>query len=232
MRTARLDWRAALLGVASLLWGLVGTAQAQEALYGPQPPKGSAYVRIVNALGEKVDIKPDFRAPLSLGASGAARVSAYDVVEKVAGKKLNVSFTLGGKTVSGTAEAEPDGFLTVLLLPDAAGAKVVGVADVAEFNQTRTRLTFYNAIPACAGGQLALEPTGQAVFKDVDAGASKTRAVNSVTAQVRASCADKSADPVALSGLEAGGMTSVFLVLDGGKPSAFVVKDIATPYHH
>ncbi len=233
MAVRRVNRLAALFGAAAMCLGLlVGAAQAQEALYGPQPPKGSAYVRIVNALGEKVDVKPDFRAPLSLGASGVARVSAYDVVEKVAGKPLKLSFSAGGKTISGTAQADPDGFLTILLLPDAAGAKVVGVADVAEFNQTRTRLTFYNATPDCAGAQLALDPGGQAVFKDVDAGASKTRAVNSVTANVRATCADKSAEPVALSGLEAGGMTSVFLVIDGGKPSAFVVKDVATPYHH
>ena len=222
---------AGLFGAVATL-GAVNAAQAQEALYGPQPPKGSAYVRVVNALGDKADIKPDFRAPLALGASGGSRVSAYDVVESVAGKKLKLSVTVGGKTVSGTAEADPDGFLTILLLPDPSGAKVVGVTDVAEFNQTRTRLTFYNTIENCDGGQLTLEPGGQAVFKDVAGASEKTRAVNSVTAQVRASCGDKSAEPVALAGLEAGGMTSVFLVLDGGKPSAFVVKDIATPYHH
>jgi hypothetical protein len=224
--------RPAWLGLLGLMLLPVQAAWSQEALYGPQPPKGSAYVRIVNGLGEAVAVKPDFRAPLTLSTSGGARVSAYDIVEKVAGKSLKLSLTVGGKVVNGAVEAEPDGFLTVLLLPDAAGAKVVAVSDVSEFNQTRTRLTFYNAIPNCAAGQLALEPGGQAVFKDVESGLSKTRAVNSVTANVRASCGDKSAEPVALAGLEAGGMTSVFLVIDGDKPSAFVVKDIATPYHH
>ncbi len=223
--------RGALLA-AALLVGFAGTASAQEALYGPQPPKGSAYVRIISALDAKADIKPSFRAALSLGATGADRVSSYDVVEAVAGKKLTLSVTVGGKTVSGQAEAEPDGFLSILLLPDASGAKVVGVADVAEFNQTRTRLAFYNGIPGCDGGVLALDPGGQAVFKDVDAGAQKTRAVNPTSANVKASCGDKSAEPVALSGLEAGGMNSVLLVQSGGKPAAYVIKDVATPYKH
>ena len=217
---------------AALLMGTVGAASAQEALYGPQPPKGSAYVRIVSALDAKADVKPSFRAALSLGTAGADRVSSYDVVEAVAGKKLTVAVTSGGKTVSGEAEAEPDGFLTIMLLPDAAGAKVVGVADVAEFNQTRTRLAFYNGIPGCNGGVLALDPGGQAVFKDVDPGSQKTRAVNPTSANVKASCGDKSADPVALAGLEAGGMNSVLLVQTGGKPVALVVKDVATPYKH
>ena len=217
---------------AALIFGAVGTAQAQEALYGPQPPKGSAYVRIASALDAKADIRPSFRAPLALGASGADRISAYDVVEAVAGKQLSLSVTVAGKTVTGTAEADPDGFLTILLLPDAAGAKIVGVSDVAEFNQTKARLEFYNAIPGCDGGVLALDPGGQAVFKDVDPGSQKTRAVNPTTANVKASCGDKTAEPVALSGLEQGGMNSVFLVQAGGKPTAFVVKDVATPYKH
>ena len=221
--------RALLFGSALLLGGF-GVAQAQEALYGPQPPKGSAYVRVVSALDAKADVKPEFRAPLSLGAGTVDRVSPYNVVEAVAGKKLSLSVTVGGKTVTGTAEAEPDGFLTILLLPDAAGAKIVGVADEAEFNQTKTRLAFYNAIPACDGGVLALDPGGQAVFKEVGPGEQKTRAVNPTTASVKASCGEKTADSVALSGLEAGGMNSVFLMVSGGKPQAFVVKDIATPY--
>jgi hypothetical protein len=77
---------------------------------------------------------------------------------------------------------------------------------------------------------LALDPGGQAVFKDVDPGDQKTRSVNPTTASVKASCGDKSADPIALSGLEQGGMNSVFLVSSAGKPTAFVVKDVATPY--
>ncbi|MDR3524132.1 MAG: alginate O-acetyltransferase AlgF [Acetobacteraceae bacterium] len=223
--------RALLLASALFVGSFVG-AQAQEALYGPQPPKGSAYVRVVSALDAKADVKPDFRAALSLGTGTSDRVSAYDVVEAVAGKKLSLSVSVGGKTVSGTASADPDGFLTILLLPDAAGAKIVGVTDVAEFNQTKARLAFYNAIAGCAGGVLALDPGGQAVFKDVDGGSQKTRAVNPTTANVKASCTDKSADPIALSGLEQGGMNSVFLVQSAGKPVAFVVKDVATPYHH
>ena len=58
--------RALLLASVLFVGSFVG-AQAQEALYGPQPPKGSAYVRVVSALDAKADVKPDFRAALSLG---------------------------------------------------------------------------------------------------------------------------------------------------------------------
>jgi alginate O-acetyltransferase complex protein AlgF len=222
----------ALLLAAGLLVGGLGVAHAQEALYGPQPPKGSAYVRIVSALDAKADVKPEFRAALSLGAGTSDRVSPYNVVEAVAGKKLSLSVSVDGKTVTGDASADPDGFLTILLLPDASGAKIVGISDEAEFNQTKTRLAFYNGIPGCDGGMLALDPGGQAVFKDVGPGQQKTRAVNPTTANVKASCGDKTAESIGLSGLEAGGMNSIFLVSSGGKAQAFVVKDIATPYHH
>jgi hypothetical protein len=222
-----------LLGVASLLSTLAFDAQAQESLYGPQPPKGSAYVRIVNALGQPIELKPDFRSALKLGIKSEDRISSYDVVESVAGKALKLSFTVGGKPVSGSAQAEPDGFLTILIEPDAAaGAKMVGVTDLSSFNQNRTRLSFYNAIPGCDGGQLTLVPGGQAVFADVAAGASKARAVNPVTTQIAASCALGAAAPVQLEGLEAGGMVSVYLLSDGSKPTSFVAKDVLTPYHH
>jgi hypothetical protein len=232
MRGLAMRCSGALLGAAALLHG-GHAALAQEALYGPQPPKGSAYVRIVNALGQDVDVKPEFREALHLGNAGADRASAYEVVENVVGRALKLSLSVGGKTVLGSVQADPDGFLTVLLVPDeAVGAKVVGVADLATFNQNRARLSFYNAVPGCGSGTLALEPGGQVVFKDVDSLGSKARAVNPVTTQVKASCADHAAEPLALSGLEAGGMVSVFLLVDGGKPSAFVTRDIATPYHH
>ena len=222
-----------LLGAASMLCLLATGAQAQESLYGPQPPKGSAYVRIVNALGQPVELKPDFRDALKLGAKAQDRVSSYDVVENVATKPLKLSFSVGGKPVAGSVQAEPDGFLTILLEPDAAvGAKVVGVTDLSSFNQNRTRLSFYNAIPGCDGGQLALVPGGQAVFADVAAGTSKARAVNPVTTQIAAGCAAGTAAPVDLEGLEAGGMVSVYLLNDGAKPSSFVAKDVLTPYHH
>ena len=221
-----------LLSAMSML-ALTHTAQAQEALYGPQPPKGSAYVRIFNGLGQAVEIKPDFRSALKLGSAGADRVSSYDVVEAVASKKLTLSLTIGGKPVSGSVQADPDGFLTIIIEPDAAaGAKIVGVTDLASFNQNRTRLSFYNAIPGCDGGKLTLVPGGQAVLSDVAAGTSKARAVNPVTTQIAAGCAADAADPVDLKGLEAGGMVSVYLLANGSKPSSFVAADVVTPYHH
>lgn len=228
--------RAALVRCAvalALMGAHVGGVHAQEALYGPQPPKGSAYVRILNALGAPVDVTADFRSTVHLGAASNDRVSTYEVVEAVSGKPLKLSFKLAGKDVSGSVTAQPDGFLTVLLVPDAAtGAKAVGVNDLAQFNQNRARLSFYNAVVSCDEGSLAIEAGGQAVFKDVEQLGSRYRAVNPVTARVVAGCNGKAAPGVELSGLEPGGMVSVVLVGDGDKLTGFVVHDVVVPYHH
>ena len=217
--------------------GLIGlsavSGQAQEALYGPQPPKGSAYVRIVNGLDAPVDVAPEFRTALHLGTADGDRVSTYEVVEAVAGKPLKLSFKVAGKSIAASVSAEADGFLTVLLVSDSsAGAKAVGVNDLAQFNQNRARLSFYNAVVDCNDGVLAIENGGQAVFKDVEQVASRARAVNPVTARVVAGCNGKTASPVELSGLEAGGMVSVFLVGGSDKLADFVVHDVVVPYHH
>jgi hypothetical protein len=60
-------------------------ASAQNEVYDPEPPRGSAYLRFVNGLGAPVEIRPDFGPSLRLGIGGGERVAAYRTVERVQG---------------------------------------------------------------------------------------------------------------------------------------------------
>ncbi len=222
--------RVAVLLASAVALG-AGPAAAQEALYGPQPPKGSAYVRFVNALPVAAALTPDFLPAEQLGTGPADRVGAYFAVERVAGRALQLDIQAGGKTGHATLQADPGGFLTIVVQQTQAGAlAATPIADLAEFNQNRARLSFYNATADCPAGTLALDPGGQAVFQDVPAGGAKARSVNPVNAQLRASCTGRAAPPVTLGGMEPGSMFSVWLMAPDGKPTAFVTRDVATPY--
>ncbi len=215
---------------------LAGTASAQEALYGAQAPKGSAYIRFVNAVGAPVEAHPDFLPVQRLGIAPAERVGAYFVVERVAGRTLAVDIRSGGLSGHAELHAEPKAVLTIVLEQTASGGLAAQqIIDLAEFNQNRARLSFYNAAANCNAASLALDPGGQAVFKDVASGSAGARGVNPVNALVRAGCTDQAAPfaapaPVALAGMEAGSMFSVWLMTPGGQPTAFVTRDITTPY--
>jgi hypothetical protein len=113
---------------------------------------------------------------------------------------------------------------------EGATLRATPAVDQAQFNQVRARLSFYNASTACAAGGLALEPEGQAVFANIAPGAGRMRAVNPVTAQVRVSCGAARSAPFALSGMEAGGKYSVWLIAPSGQPIGFVTRDVTTAW--
>jgi hypothetical protein len=206
-------------------------AVAQNQVYDPLPPPGSAYVRFVNALAADLAITPDFLPAQHLGTAGGQRVTSYAVVERVAGRALALDAVAGGRSGHTALQAEAGSFVTVILEQGPANTiKVVPVVDRTDFNQSRARLSFYNATPDCADASLALDPGGPAVFQAVAPGTAKARTVNPVTAQVRAACTGQSAAPFALTGLEAGGMYSVWLMLADGQPTAFVNRDTTAPW--
>ena len=205
-------------------------AAAQEALYGAQPPAGSAYVRFVNATAAPVVVASPVLPDQTLDTA-AHRVTPYSVVEKVAGHPLSLAVRSGGKSVSASLPLTPDGFATVLLRPSADGGVSATVApDGAEFNQARARLSFYNATSSCAAGTLSVVPAGTAVFADVAPGANKNRSVNPVTATIRAACTGAAAPDLALGGMEIGGSYSVWLMQPSGTPLAFISRDTTLPY--
>ena len=217
----------AVLLAAQAAW----PAMAQVALYGVQPPPGSAFVRFVNAAGWAVSVEPDFTPAQTLGVGPVQRVSAYAVVDRVAGRVLTLDARQGDHAVHTTLHVTPGSFVTVIIQSaPGGGLAVMPVVDEADFNQARARLAFYNATAACSAGSLLLEPKGVSVFSDVAAGTAKMRSVNPVTAQLRAACAGQTQADLSLDGMQVGSSYSVWLMLPDGHPIAFVTHDVTQPY--
>ncbi len=222
----RLRLRAAL-ALALLVTPLAaapGGAQQPE-LYGPQPPAGSAFVRFVNATGGELSLRPDFLPAQTLGTQPVQRVTAYQVVERVAGRALNVEARAAGATARAALSANAGGFVTVLVTQGPGNTLTArAVTDGGDGNQTRARLAFYNAAPECPAAALGLEG-GATIFADVAPSASKTRSVNPSAASLVAACGDRRGAAFPLSGLEAGGRYSIWM-LPGATPAAFVTRDV------
>ncbi len=217
--------RLAAFGAAATL-ATASQAVAQGQVYDPLPPPGSAYVRFVNASGDEVTVRPDFLPGQTLGTGAAQRVTAYAVVQNVKGKQLAMQMQAQARTGKLTFTAEPGSFNTVLV--EAAGAQslqAVQVTDKTDFNQSRARLSFYNATPDCAAATLAIASGGAVVFQDVAPGTAKARSVNPVAVAVDAGCAQGGRAPLDLAGLEAGGMYSIWLLQGGGGVTTLLTRD-------
>jgi len=214
--------RAALFGLALL----ASPAAAQQVLYEPPPPPGAAQVRFVNAAAAPVTLRPSFGAAVTLGVAPGDRIGRYSVVPAVAGK----SFTLSVGSQQLPLTLPPNSQVTVVLVAEGAELRAQAITDEVEFNQTRSRLRFYNATPGCAGAGLAVQPAGTRVFADVPPGEARMRAVNPVTAEVQAGCASGQAPVVPLRGLEVGAGYSIWLMAPGGALTAFITADGNKPY--
>ena len=221
----------ATLYLAVAVATMAAGARGQEALYGKQPPRGSAFVRFVNATPGAAVVTTDFQDELHLGAGTADRVGAYTVVERAAARSLTITVKEGGHEGRFTYKAAADGYATILLQQTANGAVAfVPITDQAEFNQTRARLAFYNAAPTCASAGVGLDPSGPAVFQDVATGTTKSRTVNPVQATVRATCAGQPGPTVALSGMDLGASYSIWLMQPEGKAVLFMAPDVSAKY--
>ena len=202
-------------------------AMAQIALYADRLPDGFAYVRFANTTATALDLVPDFTDKMTVGTEGPKRISQYHVVEAVAGKTLTVA--AGGGRAS--FKLQPGKFHTFLITqpgPLLAGTLVV---DVTQYNQLRSKLSFYNAAPDCPQAGLVLEPKGESVFKAVAALAMQTRSINPVEeAKVHATCGAAKLATLDLGELNAGGLYTVWLVNEGGKPVTFLAMDGIAPY--
>jgi hypothetical protein len=220
---------AALIGASIATAG--GAALAQEALYGKQPPRGSAFVRLVNATPAAAAITTDFQGEVHLGTAAADRVAPYTVVEKAADHPLTITVKEGGHEGHLTYKAPADGYVTIVVDQDPAGlVTLTPIVDQAEFNQTRARLAFYNAAPACASATLAVDPGGPAVFDGVAPATTKSRTVNPVQATVRANCAGKPGPTLALGGMQLGASYSIWLIQPGSEAVLFLTPDVSAKY--
>ena len=204
---------------------------AQNQVYDPLPPPGSAYVRFVNATEKALVLTTDFLAAQPLGISPAQRVTSFTAVEKVTGRRLLLDIQVDGKGVKATLKAEPGSYVTVLIEADPEkGLVVVPIVDITEFNQSRARLSFYNATLTCASASLVIDPDGPVVFPDVGVGAVKSRSVNPVVAKIHAACGGASLASIPLEGMEAGAMYSVWMMGAGVQPQTFVTRDTTAKY--
>ncbi|MBS7792418.1 alginate O-acetyltransferase AlgF [Roseococcus sp. SDR] len=218
-----------LLALAATLatsLGFSGAAWAQAQVYDPVPPRGSAYVRLVNVLPGEVTARPDFLPQQRLGTAPAQRVMAFTTVENVANRQLRLEFQEGQRRGQASFRVEPGSFVTVLLHATAnGGLAATPVVDSADFNRARARLAFYNAMPDCPAAGVTIQPSGPAVFEGVPSLGTRARSVNPVTAEIRSACGDRASAPFALEGLEAGGMYSIWLISGTPQPQAFVTRD-------
>jgi hypothetical protein len=216
---------------AALLAGLAlaQPATAQPMLYEQRLPDGFAFVRIANGLPAGAVVRPDFGDAVTLGEGGADRVSPYYVAEDVARRPVKFQVTTAGTTTEVQASVAGGGLNTILLQREGERVVATSIPDKAEYNQTRARVTFYNAVPGCAGGALALDPSGQSVFSGVAPNTGSTRSLNPTQANVRASCATQRAATLDLGRLQPGGLYSVWLMAPSGQPVSFIMQDRIAP---
>ncbi len=203
-----------------------GAAWAQGQVYDPVPPRGSAYLRLVNVLPGEVTARPDFLPQQRLGVAPAQRVMAFTAIENVANRQLRLEFQEGQRRGQASFRIEPGSFVTVLLHATAEGGlAATPIVDSPDFNRARARLAFYNAMPDCPAGGVSIQPSGPAVFEAVPSLATRARSVNPVSAELRALCGERGSAPFALEGLEAGGMYSIWLISGTPQPQAFLTRD-------
>jgi len=203
-----------------------GSAWAQAQVYDPVPPRGSAYLRLVNVLPGEVTARPDFLPQQRLGTAPAQRVMPFTVVENVANRQLRLEFQEGARRGQASFRIEPGSFVTVLLHATAdGGLAATPVVDSPDFNRARARLAFYNAMPDCPAAAVAIQPSGPMVFEGVPSLATRARSVNPVAAEIRGQCGERASATFSLEGLEAGGMYSIWLISGTGQPLAFLTRD-------
>jgi hypothetical protein len=224
--------RGLLLWTAGFISLLIGhEAWSQHQVYDPLPPAGSAYIRFVNALDTELTVRLDAVPGQHLGVGLDQRVTAYFVVERVAGRNLPLDAQAGSRSGHLGVQAEPGSYVTMVLRRARGGdVEAIPIVDHSEFNQARARLSFYNATTDCVSAALALDPDGPAVFQDVNPGTVKTRSVNPVNARLSASCAGLPPASLALDGLEPGGVYSIWLMAPDGRSTAFLTRDTTAPW--
>ena len=203
------------------------SASGQEALYGKQPPHGSAFVRFVSTLPQAVVVRGNWRGDVPLGTTAADRVAPYEVIENATSRKLAIS--VGPSRFM--YQPMPDSYATLVLAKDDSDAiTMTPIVDKAEFNQTRSRIAFYNLVPDCKTATLVLDPGGQAVFADVTFDDTKSRAVNPVQASVKAVCPGSLSSTLALSGMEIGASYSIWFAGSTAEPALSLTKDSSARY--
>ena len=175
--------------------GWIGTAGAQTtgALYDPQHPADSAYVRVivVSATGS-MDVQLDGKTRLH--GLAAAATSDYMVVR--AGKHtLQVLAAAKSAASEINLDVVAGRSLTVAFPILAADVKPWVFEDRANTNKLKAVLTVYNLAPSAGAIDLLTADGNTKVFSAVVPGTSASQAVNPITVELQAS---KTGDKISL----------------------------------
>jgi hypothetical protein len=195
---------------------------AQQLLYAPPPPRGSAQVRVINGTAASLTLQPNFSGSLKLGTGTLDRVSSYQTVPDVTGRTYTITSDKFG-TVNVTLAHDHQ--ISIILTVTDKVLHAYTISDDVEFNQVRSRLRFYNGAAECTFADLQLRPGLQAIFSNVKAGEEQMRAVNPVEATVSTRCGSKTGPDVSLSGMQVGRGYSLWLLAPGDELIAFVTPD-------
>jgi len=190
-----------------LLTGL-SFAGAQETLYAPAPPAGSAFVRVVTVdVGRDVTLDGRPFTP----AAKAPAVSAYRVVPQGAHALRAGSSTL-------TLNVQGGAYQTVVL----RGGHLTALEAEAPAGLTRARLTLYNLSDAPA--TLSTADGRTALLGDVAPGAQRSLSVNAVSAALGVFGNGKAVATFPAEALHAGASYSAFVFGHGPGRSALWVQ--------
>lgn len=193
-------------------------------LYAARPPAEMAYVRVVSADAQPVQVQIADAPPETLSRQRVA--SNYAIV------KGNTRFNVQRNGQQGTAlQVAPGSYTTVLLDTSGPQPRWVVIADAASHTDAlKASLHFYNLVPDCSAAQLQVAPSGPALFTAVAAQAVQSRAINPVRAQLQGHCQQAHSAPLELPALQPADHYSLFLLGTPEQPVLQGQTSTTNPY--
>lgn len=203
--------RAVMAGVSLLVAAVSAPVFAEgrlAQLYAPRAPEGSAFIRVLQAGEQPLNVQVGRNPPQKLEAG--ARASAYNVVES--GKSIELRI---GDSVVGSLNPPAGSYQSVLL----DNGKLVVLNDQSAGDDAlKAELRFYNLVSDCPSAALAVE-NGPALFTDVAVNTSQARAINPVKANLSASCVTAKSQTLELPPLQPGDHYALFLTGSASQPT-------------
>ncbi|GGR58764.1 hypothetical protein GCM10008959_20610 [Deinococcus seoulensis] len=185
-------------------------AAAQEALYAPAPPAGSAFIRVASV---------DASAPITLdgrafsGKQAARTVSAYTVV-----KQGEHTLKLGASTLK--LNVQGGTYVTLV----AQGGRLRALPSEQPGGVTKARVTLYNLSDAPAS--LTTADGGTRLLDGVAPGTQKSLSVNAVTAALAVTDGTRVLQTFPAEALKAGASYSAFVFGSGARSAVWVAPTI------
>ena len=181
-------------------------------LYAARPPAEMAYVRVISADAQPVQVQ--------IADAPAETLSRQRVASNYAIVKGDTRFhVLHNGQSSPALQVAPGSYSSVVLDTSAKPAQWVVIADTAgNADALKASLHFYNLVPGCGAAQLQVAPSGPALFNAVKAQAVQSRSINPVRAQLQGSCQQAASAPLDLPALQPSEHYSLFLLGSAEQP--------------